>query len=161
MADNSKIPITRRGKDMLEAELKKLLSVDRPAVIKAIEEARDHGDLSENAEYDAAKEQQALLEGRINDIQGKLAGADVIETGSLSGDRVIFGAHVEILDLESDETSKYQIVGIDEADVKSGYISVLSPLSRALIGKKEGDVVVVNSPSGEREYEIIKVEFKA
>ena len=155
-----KMPMTIRGKGLLEAELKKLMVEERPAVIKAIEEARAHGDISENAEYDAAKERQALIEGRISDIQGKLAGAEVVDTTSIRSDRVVFGAHVKVLDLESEDEVTYQIVGVDEANVKNGMISILSPLARALIGKKQGDTVMVQSPKGDREYEIIKFEYK-
>ena len=157
---SDKMPMTIRGKALLDAELKKLMLEDRPAIIKAIEEARAHGDISENAEYDAAKERQGLIEGRISDIQGKLAGAEVIDTTLIRADRVVFGAHVKVLDLESEDEVTYQIVGVDEANVKNGMISILSPLARALIGKKQGDTVMVQSPKGDREYEIIKFEYK-
>lgn len=157
---SDKMPMTIRGKALLEAELKKLMHEERPAVIKAIEEARAHGDISENAEYDAAKERQALIEGRISDIQGKLAGAEVVDTTTIQADRVVFGAHVKVLDLESEDEVTYQIVGVDEANVKNGMISILSPLARALIGKRQGDTVMVQSPKGDREYEIIKFEYK-
>ncbi len=155
-----KLPMTIRGKSLLEAELKKLIHEERPAIIKAIEEARAHGDISENAEYESAKERQGMIEGRIADIQGKIAGADVIDTQSIKSDKVVFGAVVTVSDLESEEKFTYQIVGVDEADVKSGMISILSPLARALIGKKSGDNVVVNSPKGDREYEIISFKFQ-
>jgi len=154
------LPITVRGKKLLDDELKNLIHVERPDVIKAIEEARSHGDLSENAEYDAAKEKQAMVEGRIQEIQGALAGAQIVDPSQISEEKVVFGAHVKVLDCDSDEEKSYQIVGVDEADVKSGYISILSPLSRALIGKKKGDAAIVASPKGEKEYEILEVSYK-
>ncbi len=160
MSDNENLPITKRGKELLDAELKELITVQRPGVIKAIEEARSHGDLSENAEYDAAKERQALVEGRISEIQSKLAGVEVVDPSSIESDRVVFGATVTITDLDTEEEHTYQIVGVDEADVKSGYISILSPLARAMIGKQEDDQIVVRSPKGEKEYEIVSFEFK-
>jgi transcription elongation factor GreA len=155
-----KLPITLRGKAKLEDELKRLMHVERPAVIKAIEEARSHGDISENAEYDAAKERQALVEGRIGEIQGQLAGAEVVDPAVLKADRIIFGAHVHLQDLDTDEKVTYQIVGVDEADVKEGRISILSPLARSLIGKKAGDNVQVKSPKAEKEYEVLKFFFQ-
>ncbi|HEY8272311.1 MAG TPA: transcription elongation factor GreA [Pseudobdellovibrionaceae bacterium] len=158
MADT--LPMTVRGKALLDAELKKLMLEDRPDVIRAIEEARAHGDISENAEYDAAKERQGMIEGRIGEIQGKIAGAEIINPAEIKSDRVVFGAHVTILDVETEEESKYQIVGVDEADVKKGMISILSPLARALVGKKVGDVVVVQSPKGDKEFEILGFEYK-
>lgn len=154
-----KLPMTLRGKSLLDAELKKLLHEDRPAIIRAIEEARSHGDISENAEYDAAKERQGLIEGRIADIQTKLATAEVIDPSSIKSDRIVFGAHVSIRDIETEEESQYQIVGIDEADVKQGKISVMSPLARALIGKKVGDNVTVQSPKGDKDYEVLAFKF--
>ena len=129
-------------------------------MIRQIEEARSHGDLSENAEYDAAKEKQALVEGRIQDIQGKLAGAQVVDPSQIKSDRVVFGTSVRLLDCESNTEVIYQIVGVDEADVKKGYISILSPVARALIGKVKGDLVVVSSPKGEKEYEVLELIFK-
>ncbi len=155
-----KLPMTVRGKAQLDAELKKLMLEERPAVIRAIEEARAHGDISENAEYDAAKERQGMIEGRIADIQSKLAGAEVINPAEIKADRVVFGAHVTIVDTESDDQSHYQIVGVDEADVKKGMISILSPFARALIGKRKGDNVTVMSPKGDKEFEIIHFEYK-
>lgn len=157
---NDKLPMTVRGKALLEAELKKLMHEERPAVIRAIEEARAQGDISENAEYEAAKERQGLIEGRIADIQGKIASAEVIDPATIKSDRVVFGAHVELVDVETEEKSSYQIVGVDEADVKQGMISIMSPLARALIGKTKGDTVTVQSPKGDREYEIISFQFK-
>ncbi len=153
-------PMTVQGKASLEAELKKLLTEERPAVIKAIEEARAHGDISENAEFESAKERQAMIEGRIAEIQGRLAASEVIDTTEIKSDRVVFGAIVDLHDLDVDEKVNYQIVGVDEADVKKGKISVMSPLARALIGKKKGETVLVQSPKGDKEYEIIKFAFK-
>lgn len=155
-----KLPMTVRGKQMLEAELKKLMLEERPAIIKAIEEARSHGDISENAEYDAAKERQGMIEGRIGEIQGKLAGAEVIDPAEIKSDRVVFGATVKIIELETEEESTFQIVGLDEADVKQGRISILSPIGRAMIGKHSGDVFTVQSPKGDKDYEIVEFSFK-
>lgn len=155
-----KQPMTTRGKQMLEEELKNLLQVERPAVIKAIEEARGHGDLSENADYDAAKERQAFVEARIGEIQAKLAVAEVIEPSTLSSEKVVFGATVFLLDLETDQEVTYKLVGVDEADIKSGLLSVFSPLGRALIGKKAEDIVEFSSPKGDKEFEVVKFEFK-
>ncbi len=153
-----KVPMTAEGHQRLEAELKNLKHEQRPAVIKAIEEARAHGDLSENAEYHAAKEQQGFIESRINDIEGKVSRAEVIDPKDLSGDSVIFAATVSIAD-ENDNLSKYQIVGVDEVDVRAGKISFSSPIGRALIGRKVGDEVEVKTPKGEIYYEITNVEF--
>ncbi len=157
---SEKLPMTVRGKALLEAELKRLIQEERPAVIRAIEEARAQGDISENAEYDAAKDRQSLIEGRIGEIQGKLAMAEVVDPSTLKSETIVFGANVTLVDVESEERSSYRIVGVDEADVKKGLISILSPMARALIGKRSGDVVVVQSPKGDREYEIISFEFK-
>ena len=159
MAQDALLPITVRGKQILEAELKKLIFEERPAIIKAIEEARAHGDISENAEYDAAKERQGMIEGRIGEIQYKIAGAEVIDPAGIKSDRVVFGATVKIVDQETEEEHTYQIVGIDEADVKNGRISILSPIARSLIGKKDGDVVTVQSPKGDKDYEILSFKF--
>lgn len=158
MAQDS-LPITVRGKLMLEAELKKLMFEERPAVIKAIEEARAQGDISENAEYESAKERQSLVEGRIGEIQGKIAGAEVVDPSTIKSDRVVFGATVVIIDQESEEEHTYQIVGVDEADVKKGMISVLSPIARAMIGKKAGEAFTVQSPKGDKDYEIVSFKF--
>lgn len=154
------LPITLRGKLLLETELKKLIHEERPAVIKAIEEARAQGDISENAEYEAAKERQGMIEGRIGEIQGKLAGVEAVDPATIKSDRIVFGATVEIQDTETEEAVTYQIVGVDEADVKKGMISIISPLARAMIGKRAGDLVTVQSPKGDKEYEIISFEFK-
>ncbi|OFZ29673.1 MAG: transcription elongation factor GreA [Bdellovibrionales bacterium RIFCSPHIGHO2_01_FULL_40_29] len=153
------LPITLRGKQMMETELKKLMLEERPAVIRAIEEARAHGDISENAEYDAAKERQSMIEGRIGELQGKLAGAEVVVPSEIKSDRIVFGATVDIVDTETDEKSTYQIVGVDEADVKQNMISVMSPIARSMIGKKVGDLVTVQSPRGDKEYEILAFRF--
>lgn len=154
-----KLPMTLRGKQLLESELKKLLLEERPEVIKAIEEARAQGDISENAEYDAAKDRQGHIEGRIAEIQSKLATAEVIDPKTVKGDRIVFGATVKLIDLEDDQEVQYQIVGVDEADVKQGRISILSPIARAMIGKKAGEVVLVQSPKGDREYEVVSFEY--
>lgn len=153
------VAITLRGKKKLEDELKRLLSVERPSVIKAIEEARAHGDLSENAEYSAAKERQSFIEGRIGEISGKIAVADVIDPATIKTDKVVFGATVTVMNLDTDKKTKYQLVGEDEANVASGLISVMSPIARGLIGKKIGDVVTVKTPGGEVDYEILELEY--
>lgn len=153
------LPITIRGKQLLEAELKKLTLEERPQVIKAIEEARAHGDISENAEYDSAKERQGMIEGRIGEIQGKLAGVEAIDPKTIKSDKIVFGATVQIQDTESEEKTTYQIVGVDEADVKKAMISIISPLARAMIGKKAGDLITVQSPKGDKEYEILSFKF--
>lgn len=153
------LPITLRGKISLESELKRLIHEERPAIIRAIEEARAHGDISENAEYDAAKERQGLIEGRISEIQGKLAGAEVVDPPQIKSDRIVFGATVELSDLETDEKIVYQIVGVDEADVKQSKISVVSPFARALIGKKVGDQITVQSPKGDKDFEVVSFKF--
>jgi len=153
------LPITLHGKQMLELELKKLIHEERPAIIKAIEEARAHGDISENAEYDAAKERQGMIEGRIGEIQGKLAGVEAVDPATIKSERIVFGASVDIIDTETDEKSSYQIVGVDEADVKKGKISIISPLARAMIGKRKGDLITVQSPKGDKEYEILSFKF--
>ncbi|CAG9199130.1 transcription elongation factor GreA [Paraburkholderia tropica] len=156
----STIPLTKRGADQLREELQRLKSVERPAVINSISEARAQGDLSENAEYDAAKEKQGFIEGRIAEIESKLAAAQVIDPSTLEAEgRVVFGSTVDLEDLESGNTVTYQIVGDDEADLEHGLISVSSPIARALIGKSEGDVAAVQAPSGVREYEVIEVRY--
>jgi len=152
--------MTLRGAEALRVELKKLKSEDRPNVIKAIAEARSHGDLSENAEYHAAREQQSFIEGRINDIENRLSNAEVIDVTRLSANgKVVFGSTVEIEDEESGAKVVYQLVGDDEADIKKGLISVSSPIARALIGRSEGDVADVAAPGGVRSYEIISVRY--
>ena len=156
----SKFPITVVGAEKMRAELHKLKSVERPAVIQAIAEARAQGDLSENAEYDAAKEKQGFVEGRIADLEGKLSNAQLIDPTALdAGGRVVFGATVELEDMKSGDTVTYQVVGDDEADIKLGKISISSPIARALIGKYAGDMAEVQAPSGVREYEIIDIRY--
>jgi len=156
----NKIPLTVRGAELLREELHRLKTVERPNVIAAIAEARSHGDLSENAEYDAAKERQGFLEGRIKELEGKLAHAQIIDPTLLDADgRCVFGATVDLEELESGERVVYQIVGDDEADVKQGKISIGSPIARALIGKYAGDVAEVQAPGGIREYEIVDVRY--
>ncbi|HEY0887949.1 MAG TPA: transcription elongation factor GreA [Ramlibacter sp.] len=154
------IPLTKRGAEKLKAELHKLKTVDRPAVINAISEARSHGDLSENAEYDAAKDRQGFIEGRIKEIEGKLAAAQIIDPSQLNaGGRVVFGATVELEEEESGDAVRYQIVGEDEADLKHGLINISSPIARALIGKEQGDTAEVQAPGGLKRYEIVAVHY--
>ena len=155
-----KVPMTKIGHQKLKKELKRLKSEERPKVVAEIEEARAHGDLSENAEYDAAKDKQGFIEGRIRELQGKLAQAEVIDPTSLSGDRVVFGATVTIYDFEADEEFTYQIVGDDESDIKEKKISYSSPIARALIGKSLGEETTIRAPKGNRTVEIMDVEFK-
>lgn len=153
-------PITRAGKDILEKELKRLVTEERPAVIKAIELARSHGDLSENADYDAAKDRQGYIEARIAEIQNQLANAQVVDVSSIQSDSVVFGATVKVLDLDSEEELRYQIVGVPEADVDQGKISVASPIARALIGKFVGDEAEVQAPGGIKSFEILEIEYR-
>ncbi|WP_341894804.1 transcription elongation factor GreA [Ferrovibrio terrae] len=155
-----KIPMTATGYQRLEAELKNLKSVERPSVIRAISEAREHGDLSENAEYHAAKERQGWIETRILEVEDKLSRAEVIDVSKLSGDKVKFGATVVLADEDTDEESTYQIVGADEADIKAGLLSITAPLARALVGKSAGENVEVSTPGGAKAYEIVSVAFK-
>jgi len=154
------IPITLRGAEKLKAELHHLKTVERPSVINAIAEARAQGDLSENAEYDAAKDRQGFVEGRIQEIEGKLSAAQIIDPASVdAGGKVVFGTTVELEEESTGEVVKYQIVGEDEADLKLGLINISSPIARALIGKEEGDVAVVQAPGGEKRYEIVAVSY--
>lgn len=154
------VPVTVKGAEKLKSELHRLKTIERPAVIVAISEARAQGDLSENAEYDAAKEKQGFIEGRIKEIEGKLSNAQIIDPSNLDGEgRVVFGSTVRLEDLESGTQVTYQIVGDDEADIKLGLISISSPIARALIGKYEGEVAIVKAPSGDREYEVIEVLY--
>lgn len=156
----SKVPLTARGAEKLREELKQLKNVERPRVIKAIAEAREHGDLKENAEYHAAREEQGFIEGRIAEIESKLASAQIIDVTKLSPEgRVVFGATVDLVDEDSGEEVTYRIVGEDEADIKEGMISVSSPIARALIGKIQGDIAVVDAPGGKKEYEIVAVKY--
>ena len=154
-----KIPMTADGYEKMDAEIKRLKTVERPAVIQAISEARAHGDLSENAEYHAAKERQSWIEGQLMELEDKISRAQVIDIAKLSGDSVKFGGTVTLVDEDTDEESRYQIVGDFEADVKEGKISISSPIARALIGKEVGDAVEVTTPGGSRSYEIVKVEY--
>ena len=156
-----KTPMTARGAEALRVELNKLKSEDRPAVIKAIAEAREHGDLKENAEYHAAREQQGFIEGRIQEIEGKLGNAQIIDPTTLNaGGKIVFGATIDLLDVANDTEVTYQIVGEDESDIKQGRISVTSPIARALIGKSVDDVAEVQAPGGVREYEILDVRYE-
>jgi transcription elongation factor GreA len=154
------IPLTKRGAEKLKSELHRLKTVERPALINAISEARSHGDLSENAEYDAAKDRQGFIEGRIKEIEGKLAAAQIIDPAQLeAGGKVVFGATVELEEEESGESVRYQIVGEDEADLKHGLINISSPIARALIGKEPGDTAEVQAPGGLKRYEIVAVQY--
>ena len=156
----NQIPITIRGAELLKQELQHLRAVERPSVIQAIAEARAQGDLSENAEYDAAKEKQSFIEGRIAEIEAKLSNAMIIDPATLNADgRCVFGATVEVEDMDSGDVHTYQIVGDDEADIAANKISISSPIARALIGKEEGDVVTVQAPAGAREVEILSVRY--
>ena len=154
------IPITKRGAEILKAELHKLKTVDRPSVINAISEARAQGDLSENAEYESAKDRQGFIEGRIQEVEGKLSAAQIIDPASLdAGGRVVFGSTVDLEDEDTGDRVRYQIVGEDEADLKLGLINISSPIARALIGKEEGDTALVQAPGGEKSYEVIAVHY--
>lgn len=157
----NKVPVTVRGHELMTAELKKLKSEDRPNVINAIAEARAHGDLKENAEYHAAKEQQGFIEGRIKELEGKLSNIQIIDVTTIDAKgKIIFGATVELLEEESDKETVYTIVGEDEADIKNGLLSYTSPIARALIGKNEGDIVTFQAPGGEKQYEVIEVRYE-
>lgn len=156
----TKVPMTIRGAEMLREELKKLKSDDRPKVIQAIAEARAHGDLKENAEYHAAKDQQGFIEGRIKEIEAKLSNTQIIDVTAIDAKgRVVFGSTVDLLDVQSDQQSTYKIVGEDEANINAGLISFSSPIARAMIGKNEGDEVSFSAPGGEKQYELIKVRY--
>ena len=156
----SKIPMTVEGFSRLEEELKHLKAVERPAIIRAIAEAREHGDLSENAEYHAARERQSFIEGRVAELEDKISRAEVIDVHKLSGKQVMFGATVTLLDEDTEEKIKYQLVGQDESDIRAGRLSISSPLARALIGKKVGDTVEVSTPGGSKSYEVVRLAFK-
>lgn len=157
----SKVPLTVRGAEKLREELNELKTVARPRVIEAIAVAREHGDLKENAEYHAAREQQSFIEGRIKDIEGKLSHAQIIDVKTVNANgKVIFGSTVDVEDIDREEEMTYQIVGEDEADIKHGLISVTSPIARALIGKEEGDVAVIDAPGGQRELEVLEVRYE-
>jgi transcription elongation factor GreA len=154
------IPVTKRGAESLKAELHRLKTVDRPWVINAIAEARAQGDLSENAEYESAKDRQGFVEGRIQEVEGKLSAAQIIDPATLdAGGRVVFGSTVELEDEDTGDRVKYQIVGEDEADLKLGLVNISSPIARALIGKEEGDTAVVQAPGGEKSYEVVAVHY--
>ncbi len=155
----NRVPMTADGYIRLEAELKRLKTVERPDVIKAISAAREHGDLAENAEYHAARERQSFIEGRVRELEDKLGRAEVIDVSKLSGKEIKFGATVTLADEETDEKRTYQLVGADEAEVSDGRISITSPVARALIGRKIGDLVHVQTPSGGRSYEVIKINY--
>ncbi|MDJ0512926.1 MAG: transcription elongation factor GreA [Pseudomonadota bacterium] len=155
-----KVPMTSEGYSSLEAEIKNLKTAERPRIIKLISEARSHGDLSENAEYHAAKELQGITEARIADLEDKLSRADIIDVSKLKGDQVMFGATVTLIDEDTEDKVKYRIVGEIEGNVKEGKISITSPIARALLGKRKKDVVEVSTPGGGKSYEIVKVEFK-
>jgi transcription elongation factor GreA len=157
---DQKFPMTPKGAQLLKEELKRRKEVDRFAIVKAIEEARGHGDLSENADYSAAKEAQSFNEGRIRELETLLALSEVIDPASLSGDKVVFGATVKLSDVDNGDEVVYQIVGEQEADIKKGMVSISAPIARALIGREAGDTVQVRTPKGNREYEILKVMFQ-
>ena len=154
-----KVPMTAEGYTRLQEELKHLKTVERPTVIRAIAEAREHGDLSENAEYHAARERQSFIEGRVLELEDRISRADVIDVQALSGDSVKFGATVKLADEDTDEESTYQIVGQDESDIKAGRLSITAPLARGLIGKSVGDVVEVTTPNGSKSYEVMDIQF--
>lgn len=155
-----KFPMTAPGLQRLELELRTLKAVERPAVIRAIAEARTHGDLAENAEYHAARERQSFIEGRIGELEEITAAVEVIDPSQLSGDQVMFGAHVKLVDEETDKEATYQIVGMHEADIKAARLSISSPLAKALIGRKVGDTISVPAPGGDRSYEILSVQYR-
>lgn len=156
----NKVPMTKTGYDTLVEEVKRLKTVERPAVVRAIEEARSHGDLSENAEYHAAREKQAFIEGRLIELEDKIARAEVIDISQMSGSVIRFGATVTVVDEDTDEESTYIIVGEDEADIAKGRLSVTAPLARALIGKEKGDTLEVTTPGGSKGYEVLKVSYR-
>ncbi len=158
-AEMQKVPMTKKGAERLQQELTNLKSVERPAIIAAIAEAREHGDLSENAEYHAAREKQSFIEGRIQELESAMSCADIIDTAALSGDTVVFGATVSLMDEDTEDELKYQIVGQYEADLEHGRISVSAPLARALIGKSVGDTAELASPKGKKSYEILEIEY--
>jgi len=156
-----KVPVTPEGKRKMEAELERFLKVERPAVIKAIAEARAHGDLSENAEYHAARERQSFIEGKINELQHKLARAEVIDPTKINQKKAAFGARVKVLDVEADTEYVFTLVGAEEADVKQGKLSISSPVGKALLGKERGDVVTIKAPARTIEYEILEISFNS
>ena len=155
----NKFPMTEEGLNRLKAELDRLKAVERPAIIKALSEAREHGDLAENAEYHAARERQSFIEGRVAELESKIRHAEVIDVSKLSGKAVKFGATVKLADEDTDEKMTYRIVGADESDISAGLLSITSPLAQALIGKEKGDSVIVNTPGGAKSYEIMSVKY--
>jgi len=155
-----RVPMTADGYQRLEVELKKLKTEERPAVIKAISEAREHGDLSENAEYHAARERQSFIEGRVRELEDKISRAQVIDISKMSGETIKFGATITLADEDTDEESTYQIVGVDEADIGQGLLSVTAPLARAVMNKAVGESVTVDTPGGSRDYEIVSVDYR-
>lgn len=156
----SAVPMTLAGKKSLDEELKQLKTIERPKVIEEIATARAHGDLSENAEYDAAREKQSFIEGRISQIEDKLARAQVIDTSTIRTEKIVFGATIEVKDVDSEETKQFRIVGVDEADPKTGNLSIDSPVARQLINKEAGDVVTIRVPKGQVEYEVLSVKYE-
>ncbi|MBF0109753.1 MAG: transcription elongation factor GreA [Magnetococcales bacterium] len=156
---SQRIPMTVRGAEKLKEELKRLKSVERPRIVEAISVAREHGDLSENAEYHAAKEQQSFNEGRITELETRLAQAEIIDPSKIQSSKVVFGATVTVTDVETDEEATYQIVGVDEANLEQGMISITSPMARGMIGKEEGDRVQVHAPGGIRRFEILEIHY--
>ncbi len=157
---SQKVPMTLAGAEQLRLELKRRKTEDRPRIVEAIATAREHGDLSENAEYHAAKEQQSFNEGRIQEIESIQAHAEIIDTAKIRSEKIVFGAHVTVADLETDDEVTYQIVGEDEADLEKGQISITSPMARAMIGKEEGDEIKVKAPGGTREFEVVEIEYR-
>lgn len=155
-----KVPMTLQGYEALQTELKQLKGTERPAIIQAIAEAREHGDLSENAEYHAARERQSFVEGRIAELEDKTSRAEIIDPTKLSGDQIMFGATVAVADCDTDEEKKYQIVGESESDIAGGKLAITAPMARALIGKTVGDTIEVHTPGGTKDYEVLSVEFK-
>lgn len=160
MSNDKKIPITATGFDTLKDELRRLKTVDRPEIIEAIAEARKHGDLSENAEYHSAREKQGFIEGRIAELEDKTSRMEVIDVSKISGGTIKFGATVRLVDTETDEEISYQIVGVDEANIEHGKLSVSAPLARAIIGKEVGDCVEVSTPNGAKDYEVLEIQYK-
>ncbi|MBF0447960.1 MAG: transcription elongation factor GreA [Magnetococcales bacterium] len=156
---SQQVPMTLKGAELLKAELRRRKSEDRPRIVEAIATAREHGDLKENAEYHAAKEQQSFNEGRISEIETSIALAHVVDVAAIKSDKVVFGATVALVDEETEEEVTYQIVGVDEADLKQGKISITSPMARGMIGKEEGDTVVVRAPGGDRHFEILSIRY--
>jgi transcription elongation factor GreA len=154
-----RVAITKQGFDRLEEELKHLKTVERPKVIEQIAEAREHGDLKENAEYHAARDKQSFIEGRIQHIEGVISHAEIIDTAQIKGKKIVFGAHIKLVDVDTEKEVAYQVVGEVEADLESGRISITSPIARGLLGKEEGDEVTITTPGGKKTYEVLEVKF--